>query len=78
VIATCCNSALFLGFEDGKHWIDLYRSRCEGDVSPLQMRICTKFRPDLRLPDDVPSHSYYPPGFLLKLLLAKAAMMLKL
>src|SRR5580658_7036195 len=45
VIATCCNSAMFLGFDDAKHWVDLYRSRCEGDVLPVQMRICTRFKP---------------------------------
>src|ERR1700761_1323071 len=31
VIATCCNCAMLLSFDDGKHWIDLYRFRCEGD-----------------------------------------------
>jgi hypothetical protein len=77
VIATCCNSAMFLNFDDGKHWVDLYRSRCEGDVSPVQMRICTKFKPDGRtIPTDVPHYSRYAMSFLLKLVLAKAAMLL--
>lgn len=77
VIATCCNSAMFLSFDDGKHWVDLYRSRCEGDVLPVQMRICTKFKPDGRtIPTDVPQHSRYPMSFLVKLVLAKAAMLL--
>jgi hypothetical protein len=77
VIATCCNSAMLLSFDDGKHWVDLYRSRCEGDVLPVQMRICTKFKPDGRtIPTDVPQHSRYPLSLLVKLVLAKAAMLL--
>jgi hypothetical protein len=45
---------MFLSFDDGKHWVDLYRSRCQGDVLPVQMRICTKFKPEGRtIPSDV-------------------------
>jgi hypothetical protein len=77
VIATCCNSAMFMNFDDGKHWVDLYRSRCEGEVLPVQMRICTKFKPDARsMPTDVPHFSRYPLALLAKLVLAKAAMLL--
>jgi hypothetical protein len=43
VVATCCNSAMFLNFDDRKHWVDVYRARFKGDIPPLQMRICTKF-----------------------------------
>ena len=76
VAATCCNSAMLLNFDDGKHWVDLYRSRCLGDVMPLQMRICTKFKPaNGDIPNDVPCHSRYPMFFVMKLLVAKAAMM---
>ncbi len=78
VIATCCNSAMFVGFDDGKHWVDLYRSRCAGDVLPVQMRVCTKFKPHGRaIPTDVPRYSRYPMSLLVKLLLAKAAMVLR-
>ena len=77
VIATCCNSALFLNFDDSKHWVDVYRSRCQGDVLPVQMRICTRFKPDgCTIPTDVPHYSRYPPSLLMKLVLAKAAMLL--
>lgn len=79
VIATCCNSAMLLSFDDAKHWVDLYRARCEGDVLPVQMRICTKFKPEGRaIAADVPQYSRYPPSFLVKLVLAKAAMVLHL
>jgi len=77
VIATCCNSAMFVSFDDGRHWVDLYRSRCEGDVLPVQMRVCTKFKPGGRtIPIDVPQYSRYSMSFLVKLVLAKAAMLL--
>jgi hypothetical protein len=77
MIATCCNSAMFLSFDDGKHWVDLYRSRCEADVLPVQMRICTKFKPDgCTIPTDVPQYPRYPLAFLVKLVLAKVAMLL--
>jgi hypothetical protein len=76
VIATCCNSAMLLSFDDGKHWVDLYRSRCEGDVLPVQLRICTKFKRDGRVtPTDVPQYSRYPMALMVKLVVAKAAML---
>jgi hypothetical protein len=78
VIATCCNSAMFLSFDDGKHWVDVYRSRCQGDVLPVQMRICTKFKPEgCTIPTDVRHYSRYPLSLLMKLVLAKAAMLLQ-
>ena len=77
VIATCCNSALFLNFDDSKHWVDVYRSRCQGAVPPVQMRICTKFRPEGRtISTDVPAYSRYPISLLMKLIVAKAAMLI--
>jgi hypothetical protein len=77
MIATCCNSALLLNFDDGKHWVDLYRSRCQGEVAPVQMRICTKFKPaGSALPIDAPQYTRYPTSLLLKLVLARIAMML--
>jgi hypothetical protein len=77
VIATCCNSAVLLNFDDGRHWVDLYRSRCAGEVLPVQMRICTKFRSGGdAIPSDVPQYSRYPMSLLVKLVLAKVAMLL--
>jgi hypothetical protein len=41
------------------------------------MRICTKFKPEGRtIPTDVPHYSRFPMSFLMKLVLAKAAMLL--
>jgi len=77
VIASCCNSAMFLNFDDGKHWVDVYRSRFQGDIPPLQIRICTKFKSGNHdVPSDVPSYAGYPLKFLAKLIAARIAMLL--
>jgi hypothetical protein len=77
VVATCCNCAVFMNFDRGPHWVSAYRARFDGDLPPLQRRICTKFKPDgVVLPDDLPSYRGYPPGFLLKLLASRVAMLL--
>ena len=77
VIATCCNTALFLNFDDSKHWVDVYRSRCHGSVPPVQMLICTRFRPEgVTIPTDVPGYPRYPISLLMQLIIAKAAMLL--
>src|SRR5215469_3671439 len=77
VVATCCNSAMFLNFDDRKHWVDVYRSRLDGELPPVQMRICTKFKPgNHSIPSDVPSYPGYPFKFILKLLGARFAMLL--
>jgi hypothetical protein len=77
VIATCCNSAMFLNFDDSKHWVNVYRARIKGNVPPLHMRICTKYRSkNGDIPSDVPSYSGYPLKLLAKLLAARIAMLL--
>lgn len=77
VVATCCNSAMFVNFDGGPHWVSVYRARFDGELPPLEMRICTKFKPDgVVLPDDVPSHSGYPPGLIVRLLASRLAMLL--
>jgi hypothetical protein len=78
VVATCCNSAMLLKFDDARHWVSMYRARFQGEIPPLQMRICTKFKPENRhVPGDVPSHSGYPPKLLARLLAARIAMLLR-
>ena len=76
-VATCCNSAMFLNFEHG-HWLTMYRKRFAGNVSPLQMRVCTKSkRSDVNLPSDVPNHETHSLGFFAKLLAAWIPMLLR-
>jgi hypothetical protein len=75
VVASCCNSAMFLDFQKG-HWYSMYRGRLEGDVPPVQMRVQTKFRPRNTLdPGDGRSFAGFPPRFLFKLLSARVAML---
>jgi hypothetical protein len=77
IVATCCNSAVFMNFDSGPHWVSAYRARFQGELPPLQLRICTKFKPDgVVLPDDVPSYRRYPPGLVFKLLASRVAMLL--
>ncbi len=77
VVATCCNSAAFVDFDRGPHWVSAYRSRFRGKLPPVQLRICTKSKPDsVALADDVPSHRGYPPQLIVKLLAARVAMVL--
>ena len=76
VVATCCNSPMFLDFQKG-HWFTVYRGRFAGDVPPLQMRVQTKSRTSVTDgPSDIPSYAGYPPKFMLKLVAAKLAMLL--
>ena len=75
VVASCCNSAMFLDFQKG-HWFSAYRARFEGSVPSLQMRIQTKFKSENSdIPNDVPSYPTYPFKFLAKLVGAKIAML---
>ncbi len=77
VVATCCNSAMVMRFDDAKHWVPVYRARLHGDdVPPLQWRICTKFKPEhAAVPTDIPSSAMYPAGFMWKLLTSKISML---
>ncbi len=76
VVATCCNAAVFVDFDRGPHWVSAYRARFRAGLPPLQLRICTKFKPNgVVLPDDVPSARGYPPGLVVKLLASRVAML---
>jgi len=76
VVAVCCNSALVMRFDDVKHWVPVYRARFQGDLPPVQWRICTKFKPEnAQIPADVPSSAMYPAGFIWKLLASKLSML---
>jgi hypothetical protein len=76
VVAACCNSAMVMRFDDMKHWVPMYRGRFQGDIPPLQWRICTKFKPkDALIPNDVPSSARYPAGFMWKLLTSRMSML---
>lgn len=75
VVATCCNSAMVMKFDDSKHWVPVYRVRFGSDAPPLEMRICTKFKSGSDgLPSDVPSYPGFSLKFVGKLLAARIAM----
>ena len=77
VIATCCNAAMVMRFDDAKHWVPVYRARFQSDAPPVQWRICTKFKPEhAEIPTDVPSSAMYPAGFRWKLLASRLSMLL--
>ena len=74
VVATCCQSAMYLAFDDRRFWVDIFRARLQGAAPPVRRRIYTRFMPDPgRLPRDVPSHPKVPPSLLVKLMLAGIA-----
>jgi len=75
LVATCCATAMLLGFEDRKHWVDVYWTRIRRDPPQIEMHVCTKFRREgVDLPRDIPSYSGYPARFLAKLVVARIAM----
>jgi hypothetical protein len=75
VVATCCNSAIMMRFEDARHWVSIYRARLGSNAPVPEMRICTSFlRESERLPDDVPSYPNYPGALMTKLLSSRLAM----
>jgi hypothetical protein len=76
VVAKCCNTAMFVNFDRGPHWVSAYRARFQGGLPPLQMRICTKSKPYADpLPTDVPNYPGYPPKLIFTLLASRIAML---
>jgi hypothetical protein len=76
-VASCCNSAMVMTFADVRHWVPVYRARFKDGVPPLQMRVCTKFKPSGSvLPDDVPAYKMFAPKFMFRLLASRIAMLL--
>src|ERR1700733_15172243 len=74
VIATCCNSAMFLDFTKG-HWLSMYRNRFPAGAPPLEMRVMTKERrAGVELADDLPNYGGHTGRFMLKLLAVWIAM----
>jgi hypothetical protein len=77
VVATCCNSPMFLDFTKG-HWLTLYRNRFAAGAPPLEMRVMTKDRRGGgALADDLPNYESHSGKFLLKLIVAWIAMGLR-
>jgi len=75
VIAVCCNTPIFLEFQNG-HWLSLYGCLWpEGALPPLALRTMTSdLPPNTVLPDDVPNSKTQSVSFFVKLLGAWMAM----
>ncbi|MEW6640008.1 MAG: hypothetical protein AB1586_05850 [Pseudomonadota bacterium] len=76
VVASCCNTAMFVNFDRGPFWVSVYRTRLGAHAPPLRLRICTRYKPDNAvLPGGVPSHPGYPPALVIRLLATRLAML---
>ncbi len=77
VVASCCDSPMFLDLEKG-HWLSIYRTSLQGGLPPLEMRVHTKAKPGGGdLPNDVPNYSGYSLKLMVKLFGAWIAMLLR-
>ena len=75
IVATCCNTPMFLDFQSG-HWLSLYGSLWpEGSRPALDLRTMTGDLEDRSiLPDDVPNPRKHTLSFFARLLGAWVAM----
>lgn len=75
VVATCCNTPVFLEFQHG-HWLSLYAGLWPSDSQPpMELRTMTMDRPPgAPLADDVPNARRQSFSFMVKLLGAWIAM----
>jgi hypothetical protein len=77
VLATCCNSMMFLEMTKG-HWLSMCRNRIPTGAPPLEMRVMTRHRrEDAELSDDVPNYATHSGKFMWKLIAAWIAMGLR-
>lgn len=69
VIATCCNTPIFLEFEKG-HWLSLYASLWPAPSRPaMELRTMAGDLPEgTQLPDDLPNPRSHTPSFMIRLL----------
>lgn len=77
MVASCCNSAMFLSFDKGPHWVSTLRNRFAGAKPSIEYRHMTKFRTStLPYPDTVTTYSRFPIRFLVTVLQDWVAMKL--
>ncbi|WP_430429834.1 GFA family protein [Parasphingorhabdus sp.] len=74
MVASCCNTAMFLKFSKG-HWTSAYARRFEGDAPSVEMRTQMQFRDsDLPLPDDAPNYQTFGVRLFWRLFTSRIAM----
>ena len=77
MVASCCNTPMFVGFDRGPFWASLYRDRYGADAPPIEMRVQTRFKPQgVTLPSDLPASRGMPLRAVGRLLAAYAGMLL--
>ncbi len=77
VVATCCDTPMFVSFDNAIHWYSIYRDRLGESAPPATMRLQTKYLPQgITLPGDMPSYASFPYRFAFKLIGANIAMVL--
>ena len=65
MIATCCNSAMFLRFDSGPHWVSVLCNRFSGSPPPIEFRHMAKYRTSpLPFPDTAPVSQGWAPRFI--------------
>ena len=69
MVATCCNTFLYVGFDRGPFWVDVVSARIDGDAPNLRWRIQTRYL-DAPPPDDLANHPKYPQGLVWRIALA--------
>src|SRR5271154_6002121 len=71
MIAGCCTTPMYVGFDDKKPWVSAFRASFGADAPAVEMRICTRFRrSDATADDGLPSHPGYPPAMIIRILAA--------
>jgi hypothetical protein len=65
MVASCCNSAMYLAFDKGPHWVSTLRNRLVDEVPPVKYRVMTKYRTSpLPYPDAAPTAKGFSLRFL--------------
>ncbi len=78
MVASCCNSAMLARLPPVLHWTPIYRDRIAPPAPPLEMRIQTRFVPaGVSLPADLRDVSGTPLTFVIRMVTAKLAMLLR-
>jgi hypothetical protein len=69
MVASCCNSAMYLAFADTRFWVSVMNNRIVGERPRIESRLAVEFRdPTLPWPDEVPRYTGYPKRYLFRLL----------
>jgi hypothetical protein len=65
MVASCCNSAMYLSFDKGPHWVSTLRNRLVGEKPPVKYRVMTRYRTStLPYPDTAPTAKGFSLRFL--------------